>query len=271
MNNYEVLKETKICYEYINDILQNRDVEDNDVLKLSKALDSLSDIYSNAYKEMLKINDERKLLETNLDCPHCNDKVVISDLIDYAYLCKNCDENMYLGEGDLNYEWYYENKNANNRDEFYIKIWETEEDRENGESFIHLKTYYDLESAIRDAKNILSNQNYAYLEVIKEKDSELIFATDGEEELFHYNDSAISYVSEDVFNEYIDSWSKNKKLPIDEKLLCCFNGEKYLALDNSNDECYVEEFESRKEAFDWLSSYDLNIGKEGEEDELLPY
>jgi len=238
MDNFEILKETKICYEYINDILQNSDVSDKNIQTLSKTLDSLSDIYSTTYNEMLKTKKERSQLETNLDCPHCSNKVVISDLIDYAYLCKDCDENMYLGEGDLNSEWYHDdslvklvndfdihisyNKDEGNvyigtdnssgakyrcnnlstlsevlksymsnyvlYDEFYIKIWETEEDRDIGESFDYLETYYDLDSAIEETKKILSRQNYAYAEVIRGYDNEVLYSSDGLDEKFYFDD-----------------------------------------------------------------------------------
>jgi len=237
MDNYEVLREAKVCYEYINDILQNSYVSNKDMQKLSKALESLSDIYSKTYNEMLRKEEWQNQLETDLECPHCNNKVAISDLIDYAYLCNSCDENMYLGEGDLNYEWYFNdnhtkldksfiiniNYDSNRKDvyittenssganykcdnldglvnniklylanyvlydEFYIKIWETEDDRDYGESFNYLETFYDSNSAIREAKKILAREDYAYIEVIREKDDEVIYGSDGIKEEFYFD------------------------------------------------------------------------------------
>jgi len=236
MDNYEILKETKVCYEYMRDILENSKVKNNDALILSKAMESLSSIYQNAYDNIRKNPVELKQIQTDLSCPHCSNNVVISDFIDYAYLCEICDENLYLGEGDLNHEWYFKNKqnelklnksftlnvdydkeqenvwissesgsgsgaeyNCNSVEElleainiytsnyeieyYYIKIWKTEENRENGESFKYLYTYANFQDAIDEAKKIINKEDYSFIEVCR--NNETIFSSDGiNEELY---------------------------------------------------------------------------------------
>ena len=86
INNFEIIKETKILYEYINDILENAELdiskeELNDLLNVSNTLEK---IYSNNYKKVANKDN----LKTNCDCPKCQNKLIISDLINYNYLCE---------------------------------------------------------------------------------------------------------------------------------------------------------------------------------------
>lgn len=139
LNDYEVLKETKVIYEYINDLLDNCDyISSEDVKtrnKLKETMEILSNIYSNCYEMTASNKESYKELKTDLDCPHCNNNVVISDLINYAYLCENCDENMYLGEGDLNHEWYFD-KIDNKLDLNKSFVLSVDYDKEAGNVFI---------------------------------------------------------------------------------------------------------------------------------------
>lgn len=304
MQDYEVLKETKVIYEYINDLLSNCDYvnSNKEFCKiLNQNLEVLGKIYSNCYQIMLENNDED--IKVGLDCPHCNQDVVISDLIDYAYLCENCDENMYLGEGDLNNEWYFDGKDKklnksfninidyNNKskmlliatedssgakyncgslkevencvssyiedylvgNEYTIKIWETDEEYDKGESFLYLKTFYDEKSAIEEARKILSRQNYSAIEVIRDNDEEEVFFSNGIEEVQLYNSARISYVSKDILEEYINNYSKNIELPISNNLLYCEFENKIVAINNKNENCKTETFETVTDAIRWLS------------------
>ena len=86
INNFEIIKETKILYEYINDILENAELdiskeELNDLLNVSNTLEK---IYSDNYKKV----EDKENLKTNCDCPKCQNKLIISDLINYNYLCE---------------------------------------------------------------------------------------------------------------------------------------------------------------------------------------
>ena len=99
MNNFEVMKECKIAYEILNDLLDNC-VEDFDRDILEDAISELENIYSDAFVEVEPKQEVR--------CGKCGQPMIISDLIGYAYLCKECDENMYLCEGDVDYAWWLE-------------------------------------------------------------------------------------------------------------------------------------------------------------------
>ena len=56
MSDFETLKELKICYEYINDLLDNCDYISNEDYNtrnsLHKTLNVLQDLYSNCYEVM---------------------------------------------------------------------------------------------------------------------------------------------------------------------------------------------------------------------------
>lgn len=43
----------------------------------------------------LILNRDNLRYKLNLFCPHCLGKLRISDLINYSYVCKKCDENFY--------------------------------------------------------------------------------------------------------------------------------------------------------------------------------
>ena len=220
MTYYEILKESKIVYEYLIDILDNSDIQllDNNQGKIKEFLTVISDIYENAYSQTKEYN-----------------KLLISDLIDYTYLCDNCDENYYYIEVENNNKWYLTNDNNENLnksfniglsynkdtkklyigtedssgakyvcndiddikeavsdyifeyinyDTFSIKIWETEEYRDAKESIVLDGTYYDLKDAVARLKKVMSRQNYAFAEIENEY-GELFYSTDGVNEEYH--------------------------------------------------------------------------------------
>ena len=234
INNFEIIKETKILYEYINDILENAELdiskeELNDLLNVSNTLEK---IYSDNYKKV----EDKENLKTNCDCPKCQNKLIISDLINYNYLCEKCDENFYSIEVNDSKKWYLksdrnekliksfnlevsynlENKKmyigtenssgakyiCNDTDDvkdaienyiyeylnyntYKLKIWETDEDRELGESFEYLESFNSVDDAINKAKRIISRNNYAFIEVIENETEELFFSTDGINEQYY--------------------------------------------------------------------------------------
>ena len=114
MTYYEILKESKIVYEYLIDILDNSDIQllDNNQGKIKEFLTVISDIYENAYSQTKEYN--KNDLMTVCNCPKCQNKLLISDLIDYTYLCDNCDENYYYIEVENNNKWYLTNDNNEN-------------------------------------------------------------------------------------------------------------------------------------------------------------
>ena len=56
MTYYEILKESKIVYEYLIDILDNSDIQllDNNQGKIKEFLTVISDIYENTYSQKKK-------------------------------------------------------------------------------------------------------------------------------------------------------------------------------------------------------------------------
>lgn len=308
MNNYERLRETKIVYEYINDLLTNGNLSlsEIDYNAIETTMDILQRIYSNTH--ILMKNDKQEdleLLKTDLKCPHCIENVIISDLIDYAYLCENCDENFYLCEGDLDYEWYFNDKykdelsenilldlayNKNDRvvtittnenkkvqykcknvsdlsraiefyaksyltyddnKKYYINMWINEQDRDDGYMSTDDNSFDSLEKAINYARNEFDANHYSSLEIV-DSNRKAYFCKDSESEDFFLNGLKICFVSNDILNKYIDCWNDNKPLPLDENLLYSKSGNKYIAINNTSDDCFVEEFDKEEDAKNWL-------------------
>lgn len=104
MSDFEVLKECKVAYDILEDLRDNctliNDEDDDTYDSIENTMEILSDLYSNAWELIASNKDTYKQLETNL-VDRFGHSVVISDLIDYAYLCKECDENQYSIECDL--------------------------------------------------------------------------------------------------------------------------------------------------------------------------
>lgn len=65
---------------------------------------------------------------------------------------------------------------------YIIKVWETEEERDLGESNIVETNLNDIEQAIGKAKKIMNNQNYASLEVQNSNENETYYFVDSTEE-----------------------------------------------------------------------------------------
>ena len=111
MTEWEILKECKQAYELLLDLKENSQVaSDNDRMNMEKCMNSLDNVYGFTWGMMSENIKESKLLMTDgfVRCPHCNSKLLISDLIGYAYLCPNCDENMYYTECEVEKVWWNE-------------------------------------------------------------------------------------------------------------------------------------------------------------------
>ncbi len=74
--------------------------------------------------------------------------------------------------------------------------------------------------------------------------------------------SKILGVSKDFLNTYENAWLNHQKLPIESyNKLYCVDRDKYLALDNSTGNCWIEEFKTLKEAKDWLILDEIDYRK----------
>lgn len=262
IDNFEILKEIKIIYEYTNDLIENSDLKNikKNEHYLLKMKELMSDVYYDTYKEMEKTIENRKLL-TSCNCPKCSSFVKISDLIDYEYVCTDCDENFYWPEGDIGKQWYL----SNNDRQYYIKIWETENDRECGIAFNFTEEYKLKNEAISTAKELIDRENYAYVEVINKETENIIYGTDGYvEDFYGFKNNNVPFiykVNVAFLNNYMENWFKKQKSNIDSDLIYCEDGNKFIAIDNSSGYCYTEEFYNEKEAILWLMS-ELDIEDE---------
>ena len=100
MKNIDILKKLKESYDNLSDVILNSDyeIEFDNVEVLNKSLNIMSTLYENIWDKIKEDSDEREELKTDCKCPHCERKTVVSDLIDYSYLCTDCDENFYYCE-----------------------------------------------------------------------------------------------------------------------------------------------------------------------------
>lgn len=71
---------------------------------------------------------------------------------------------------------------------FKIKIWETEEDRDDGYAFDYLNTFEKMEDAIKEAKSLMKLNDYACVEVLDNEEKKVYYWSDGKtEELYEKN------------------------------------------------------------------------------------
>lgn len=143
-------------------------------------------------------------------------------------------------------------------EEYRIEYWETDLHRDAGEGMIYDKIYYNFEEVISKASELFYDNGYSSVEVLK-RNGESLFCCDNLSEEFYFDNDRISLVDEKVLKEYIDNYSDNKEQSFDGDKLYCKGNNKFVAIDNSTGDCWVEEFESEKETQDWL------LGKELEE------
>lgn len=112
MSNFETMRETKVAYNYINDILENSEIRmDTETAKeLENSLDILEDLYNVAYSNIRNDKNREVQLITDACCKDCNNHLLVSDKIEYSYQCENCDENFYDFEAIGDNIWYKDEK-----------------------------------------------------------------------------------------------------------------------------------------------------------------
>lgn len=269
LSDYEKMKQSKIAYEYIKKleyIVQNSNVKvgknvDKHIMDMEKDLSNveanelekmssiLEKIYNYAYTNLNLFG--KKQLRTEACCKNCNNKLFISNDIDYSYQCSECDENFYDFEVISNSTWYKEEKKPI---KYHIEIWETDQDRDEGYSYIYDEEFEDFETTLKSARELYNNNGYASI-MILDNDNNGLYCCDDESEEFYLSDNKISRLSEKEVNEYIDNWVNHKEQNFVENKLYCKEKDKYVAVDNTSDNCWVEEFNNEKEVFLWLNDY----------------
>lgn len=90
------------------------------------------------------------------------------------------------------------------KETYIIKIWETEELRNAGLSDIISFGITDLKTAIKDAKQLMQEQEYASIEVQNSKEKKSYYYEDGQEQEYIYNNEFNSQEERitDVVNTY---------------------------------------------------------------------
>ena len=100
MSNFEIIKECKMAYEILLDLKENSGALSNERINVNKMMELLGDLYNSAWEILANDTETSKqLITSNKD--RFGHQLLISDLIDYAYLCKECDENQYVTECDV--------------------------------------------------------------------------------------------------------------------------------------------------------------------------
>ena len=215
------------------------------------------------------LNDEQGELwddlTINLPDKELDDNCVfINPRIENDLLEKLCETGVFLNTyrvEDFDYRMFIINRPLLKEyiEQYKIEIWETEENRDRGEGFIYNKVFDDFDDALEKARNLYDYNNYACVEILN-ADEESLFCKDEISEEFYLGKDKFSLVSREIVDEYIDNWMDHKHLPTKEtKLYCKMALGGYLAIDNSNGECYVEEFDTEKKVHKWL------LGKEKDE------
>ena len=63
----------------------------------------------------------------------------------------------------------------------------------------------------------------------------------------------IKRVTREFLDNYVENWIEKKVLTSNGTLIYCKNGKKYLGVDNTTNDCWIEEFNNEKEVRKWLS------------------
>lgn len=125
INYREKLKKIKQGYEFINEIITNYEnikLNIKNETQLENVKELLKELYETTYLKAYK-NDTLKVeLITNDNCPDCNNNLLISDVIDYSYVCLDCDKNLYNFEVNIDKNWYEEDLKQNKiSSSFYLE------------------------------------------------------------------------------------------------------------------------------------------------------
>lgn len=261
MTDKEILAELKLSYEKLYDIRENGCIDHCNgqlpnklIEKLEIAKSNIEDIYSEFYRTL----DKEKLRVKSLEKD--NDEVYISSFVSGDY-----ETNGYgLSCNDVDYYWY-EDQDFLEYDEleniYYIKLWITENDRNQGFADTYYKDFNNLEEAIKDLRTYFYDGNCVCVEIYDENDR-LYYACDKDSEDFYINNLKISKINQNLISKYIDEWVNKEELSINDDLVYCEeNDELFVAIDNSTGECYTEEFKDEKDVFKWFL-------KEYEKDDL---
>ena len=85
---------------------------------------------------------------------------------------------------------------------YIIKIWETQQDRESGESSIVENNLDNIDQAIEKAKRIMNSNNYASLEVQNSKENKTLYFCSQKEEETYFKEEIAKEKMQEKINRY---------------------------------------------------------------------
>lgn len=69
----------------------------------------------------------------------------------------------------------------------------------------------------------------------------------------YLNSEMIEKVDRSIIGEYISCWEEGKPLPVDKDMIYAQDGDLFIAVDNTSNECYVEEFKTEEDVIKWFN------------------
>ena len=72
----------------------------------------------------------------------------------------------------------------------------------------------------------------------------------------YLNSEMIEKVDRSIIGEYISCWEEGKPLPVDKDMIYAQDGDLFIAVDNTSNECYVEEFKTEEDVIKWFNVFE---------------
>lgn len=72
----------------------------------------------------------------------------------------------------------------------------------------------------------------------------------------YLNSEMIEKVDRSIIGEYISCWEEGKPLPVDKDMIYAQDGDLFIAVDNTSNECYVEEFKTEEDVIKWFNEFE---------------
>lgn len=72
----------------------------------------------------------------------------------------------------------------------------------------------------------------------------------------YLNSEMIEKVDRNIIGEYISCWEEGKPLPVDKDMIYAQDGDLFIAVDNTSNECYVEEFKTEEDVIKWFNEFE---------------
>ena len=72
----------------------------------------------------------------------------------------------------------------------------------------------------------------------------------------YLNSEMIEKVDRNIIGGYISCWEEGKPLPVDKDMIYAQDGDLFIAVDNTSNECYVEEFKTEEDVIKWFNEFE---------------